>query len=179
MAAAIVTTPMTDLFRVALRQSFEDLDIPDRGAASYLADLLARFAVIAALHPRGVAGARLESVADRLGEIQRVWQPESPYFAPEREVELRRDLADWTLFMSGFFWEHARGAAVSRHWVRQGKRAYRFLAAYHRAHGRPAARLFRCLARRFEIYAAVLSYMRDVHLGARFAPRRERVVGRS
>jgi len=174
----IEATPIKTLFGDALRASFADLDISDRGTLDYLADLLARFAITGELYPLGVTGERLETVGDRLREIQRSWRLESRHFEPERELAIRRGIGDSTLFLAGFFWESVKSASVTRHFVREGKRAYRFLAEYHRAHGRAQARIFATLAARFETNAAVLSYMRDVHLGAEFAPWPHKVFAR-
>jgi len=178
MDAPIEITPVKTLFSKVLRDSFEDLDIPAKGAADYLADLLARFATTDEMLPAGDAGQRLESLGERNAEIQRVWTIDAAQFDPAREVELRRNIADYTLFMSGFFWESVKSRSVTRHYVREGKRGYRFVAEYHRAHGQPEARLFQTLSGRFETYAAVISYMRDVHLGAEFAPWPHRVFAR-
>jgi hypothetical protein len=161
--------PLKDFFAEALRVSFMDLDIPDRGALPYLADLLTRYADSAAVRPETRDGGRLESMGDRLAAIQRSWDLSGAEFHPGREPELQRGIGDYTLFMSGFFWEHVRGSSMARHYVRQGKRAYRFLGAYHRARSERDAVVYATLAGRFETFAAVLSYMRDVHLGAEFA----------
>lgn len=170
MDAAIEIIPVKALFSEALRESFDDLDIPDKGATDYLANLLARFGATAELLPAGAAGERLESIADRVAEIQRSWSVDAGQFDPAREIQIRRGLADYTLFMSGFFWESVKDRSVTRHYVREGKRAYRFVAEYHRAHGHPEAQLYQTLATRFATYAAVVSYMRDIHLGGEFAP---------
>lgn len=169
MDAAIVTTPVKELFGQTLRASFEDLDLADDGAVEYLSDLLARFALTEELHPLDVVGDRLVSIADRWREIQRSWQADGRHFEPERELTIQRGIGDSTLFMTGFFWERVKSHSLTRFNVRQGKRAYRFLAEYHRAHGAREAAVFLTLAVRFETFAAVLSYMRDVYLGAEFA----------
>jgi hypothetical protein len=153
-----------------LRQCFEDLDIPDDGVADYLADLLARFTLETVVHPAGVAGDRLVSLGDRVREIQRAWTEHDAHFDPSREVAVRRDIGDYALFMHGFFWEHVRDMSARRHYLREGRRAYRFLSAYHRACGHGEAAVYAALAARFDTYAAVVSYMRDVHLGADYAP---------
>ena len=170
MNAAIEIIPVKAVFTEALRESFDDLDIPDTGATSYLAELLVRFAATTEMVPIGMTGERLQSVADRIAEIQRSWSSEIGPFDPVREIQIRRALADYTLFMSGFFWESVKAQSITRHYVREGKRAYRFVAEYHRANGQPEAALYQMLGIRFETYAAVISYMRDVHLGAEFAP---------
>lgn len=166
----MVDTTVQTFFSTSLQQCFEDLDIPDDGVAAYLADLLARFTLEAIMHPAGAAGDRVVSLIDRLREIQRAWLVGDPHFDPTREVSLRRGIGDYALFMHGFFWEHVRDMSARRHFLREGRRAYRFLAEYHRAAGRPEAAVYAALAGRFDTYAAVVSYMRDVHLGADYAP---------
>jgi hypothetical protein len=163
-----------DFFAATVRQCFDDLDLPDDGVADYLTGLLERFIRADAMHPAGATGARLVSLADRLAEVQRAWTLDGPHFDPLREVEIRRDLADYALVMYGFFWEHVRDRSAQRHHARQGCRSYRFVAEYHRARGEQQARVYAALAARFDTYAALLSYLRDVHLGADFAasPRR-------
>jgi hypothetical protein len=176
---AIETMPLKTLFEESLKVSFADLDIADRGTTEYLADLLVRFTATGDLWPLGVSGVRLQSLADRVAEIQRAWHLDGGHFDPRREVDLRRGIGDYTLFMTGFLWERVKGESVTRCFVREGKRAYRFVAQYHRAQGRPEAMRFATLASRFETCAAVLSYMRDVHLGVEFAPWPHRIFSRS
>ncbi|MGH7389796.1 MAG: hypothetical protein ACREM3_10105 [Candidatus Rokuibacteriota bacterium] len=175
---SIETTSVKALFDHALKASFGDLEISDRGTTDHLADLLVRFAAAGDLWPLGVTGSRLQSLADRVLEIQRSWQLDGRHFDPQREVALRQGIGDYTLFMTGFFWERVKAESVTRHYVREGKRAYRFVAACHRGQGRPEAVRFATLAARFETCAAVLSYMRDVHLGAEFAPWPHRIFAR-
>ena len=133
------------LFGEALRASFDDLAIADHGSTDYLAGLLTQFATTADLYPLAVTGARLESLADRLAEIQRSWRLDGRHFEPARELEIRQGIGDFTLFMCGFFWERVKSHSVSRSYVREGKRAYHFLAEYHRAQGRPEAQTFQAL----------------------------------
>ncbi len=179
METRLDANSVKDLFAEALRASFEDLDIPDRGVLDYLADLLARYSRASELTPLDRTGQPMVTLGDRVREIRRAWDPDGGGFDPGREVEIRRGMADYTLFMSGFFWERVRDASMSRHYAREGRRAYRFVGEYHRARReeRAAAVAF-TLATRFETCAAVLSYMRDVHLGAEFAPWPHRVFAR-
>ena len=88
-------------FDGALKASFRDLALHDEGVATYLADLLTRFARTEQLFPRGITGQRLECVVDLLLEAQALWQ--DPSFVPEREVTVRRHIGDYTLFMLGVF----------------------------------------------------------------------------
>ena len=170
MEGLIVPTGIKELFSWTVRLTCEELGLPDDSVSDYLADLLTRFACTDELWPRNANGAPMHGLVDRLAEIQRAWEFDTPHFNPERELELRRGIGDYTLFLSGFFWESVCARSAARHYVRQGRRAYRFVAEHHRALGQPEAQIFRALALRFETYAAALSYLRDVHLGAEFAP---------
>lgn len=151
-------------FQRVVRRSFGDLTIRDEVAADYLADLLTRFARTENLYPVSRAtGERLETVAELLLEIQRVWDLESRHFNPAEERELRRQIGDYTLFMTGLFRERIEGLSCTTYYIREGKRAYRFVSEHDRAGARPHAGLFRALADRFEGFAGALSYMRKVY----------------
>jgi len=153
-------------FERAIHATFHDLVLHDDPAASYLADLLTRFARTEILYPRSPSGERLETVVDLLLEAQAVWQ-DSPYFQPEREIAVRRHIGDYTLFMTGLFPERVQQTASTGYYVAQGKRAYRYVSEHDRASSRPSARgggpLYRRLADRFEHYVGALDYARHVH----------------
>jgi hypothetical protein len=152
-------------FDGALQASFRDLALRDEGVATYLADLLTRFARTEQLFPRGITGQRLECVVDLLLEAQAVWQ--DPSFVPEREVTVRRHIGDYTLFMLGVFRERVEQLASTGYYVTQGQRAYRFVSEHDRASAQPVRTaggpLFGRLADRFEGYARALDYARRVH----------------
>lgn len=163
-------TPLKRFFDRTVRRSFGDLEIHDDKAAGYLSDLLTRFARAENLYPLSVTGTRLESVSEHLLEIQRVWEFDTPHFNPVRERELRRQIGDYTLFMTGLFREHVEGMSVTGYYVREGKRAYRFVSEHDRASTRPEARLFWTLADRFEGFAGALTYMRKAYFRPELAP---------
>ena len=153
-------------FDRAVRASFHDLALQDDAAATYLADLLTRFARTENLYPRGVALPRLSTVVDMLLEIQAAWHDpdDATHFRPEHEVAVRRHIGDYTLFMTGVFRERVESMASTRYYVTQGKRAYHFVSEHARssvAGGDTPP--FRQLADRFEAYAGVLDYARRVH----------------
>lgn len=150
-------------FDRAVRASFHDLALQDEPAASYLADLLTRFARAENLYPHGVALPRLETVVDMLLEIQAVWQQETAWFRPEHEVSVRRHIGDYTLFMTGVFRERVERVASTRYYISQGKRAYHFVSEHARAGGESRPAPYRRLAERFECYAGALDYARRVH----------------
>jgi hypothetical protein len=150
-------------FDRAIRASFRDLALDGDPACPYLADLLVRFARAENLHPHALVLPRLESVVDMMLEIQAVWQIETPDFRPEHEVNVRRHIGDYTLFMTGVFPERVQREATTSFYIAQGKRAYRFVAEHARAAGPGGAPPFGRLAERFEGYAGALDYARRVH----------------
>ena len=154
-------------FERVTQRSFRDLAVDDPPAVGYLADLLTRFARSEALYVlRDVPPRRLDSVVGALLTIQRVWDWRSPDFHPESERALRRQIGDYTLFMTGVFREHVERLAVAGYYQDEGRRAYRFVSETARTGGGAEAPLFRRLSDRFEHYAGVLSYARKVYMRA-------------
>lgn len=150
-------------FDRAVRASFCDLAIQDEPAATYLADLLTRFARTEQLYPRGVSVPKLETVVDMLLEVQAAWNLDTPGFRPEHEVSVRRHIGDYTLFMTGVFRERVERVTGAPYYVAQGKRAYHFVSEHARAGRRGDAPPFGRLAERFEHFAGALDYARRVH----------------
>jgi hypothetical protein len=151
-------------FDRVIRASFHDLALDGDPAAPYLADLLTRFARTEHLHPRALTLPRLETVVDMMLEIQAVWAIDTPDFRPEHEINVRRHIGDYTLFMTGIFPERVeREAGTTTFYIAQGKRAYRFVSEHARASSVAAPPPYRRLAERFENYAGALDYARRVH----------------
>lgn len=154
---------LRNFFNRAIRASFHDLALQDDPAATYLADLLTRFARTEHLYPHGAALPRLETVVDMLLEIQTAWQEDSAHFQPEYELTVRQHIGDYTLFMTGVFPERVERLSSTSYYICQGKRAYRFVSEHARARSTSGAPPFRRLAERFESYAGALDYARRVH----------------
>ena len=125
--------------------------------------MLARFARTENLYPRGTVMPRLETVVDMLLEIQHVWQDDAPDFRPEHEVQVRRHIGDYTLFMTGLFPERVQRTASMSYYVSEGKRAYLFVSEHERAGGRRTRAPYRRLAERFEGYMRALDYARRAY----------------
>ena len=124
-------------FESVTRQAFGDLAIDDAPALRYLTELLTRFVRTEALRTlRELPGRRLDTVADSLLAIQHVWDWQAPGFNPGTERVLRRQIGDYTLFMTGIFRDHVDGLAVTGYYEHEGRRAYRFVAEAARAGGR-------------------------------------------
>jgi len=154
---------LRNFFERAIRASFRDLTLQDEPAATYLADLLTRFARTEQLYPPGVSLPRLETVVDMLLEVQVAWDHDGGHFQPEYELTVRRHIGDYTLFMTGVFRERVERMAGTGFYIAQGKRAYRFVSEHARARASAPAPPFRRLAERFESFAGALDYARRVH----------------
>ncbi len=153
-------------FEHVTRQSFRDLALDDPAVVRYLTDLLTRFARSEALYAVHEAAARrLTTVTESLLAIERVWDLEAPTFNPGEEVTLRRQVGDYTLFMTGIFREHVERLAVVDYYEREGRRAYHFVSETARARGQADAPVFRRLSARFPYWAGALQYARKVYFG--------------
>ena len=158
-------------FESVTRQAFGDLAIDDAPALRYLTELLTRFVRIDALRTiRELPGERLDTVTESLRAIQHVWQADSPGFDPGTERVLRRQIGDYTLFMTGVFRDHVERLAVTGYYEHEGRRAYRFVAEVARARAEAEAPLYRRLSERFEMYAGALTYARKVYFRADAVP---------
>ena len=116
------------------------------------------------------SGRRLDTVADSLLAIQHVWDWEAPGFNPGTERVLRRQIGDYTLFMTGIFRDYVDTLAVTGYYEHEGRRAYRFVAEVARAGAEADASLYRRLSDRFEMYAGALTYTRKVYFRANAVP---------
>ena len=125
--------------------------------------MLTRFARTENLFPRGTVMPRLETVVDMLLEIQHVWRDDTPDFRPEHEVNVRRHIGDYTLFMTGLFPERVHRTASMSYYVTEGKRAYRFVSEHDRTRGGGERAPYRRLADRFEAYMRALDYARRAY----------------
>lgn len=142
----------------AIERSADELGLPrDEAVVRYLGDLVARLAVR--------DDVRVEEIAERLDAIRTAWRP-GDAFDPAREIDLRRQIGDLALYITGFVWERLHARAAQRRYIRLGRRAYRFVAEHHRAAGHPDAPLFRALAGRFLRYTVLLMYLREVYVDA-------------
>ena len=63
-------------------------------------------------------------------EAQQVWGGHDAGFRPEHEVNVRRHIGDYTLFMTGIFPERVQHEATTGFYIAQGKRAYRFVSEH-------------------------------------------------
>jgi hypothetical protein len=67
------------------------------------------------------------------------------------------------MFMTGVFREHVERLSATDYYLREGRRAYRFVSETARADESKDAPLYRRLSERFEHYAGALTYARKVY----------------
>lgn len=178
------------LFRTVTERSFlERLGWPDWAVVGYLSDLLADCVHADHLYPtHGPTGGRLVELADMLQEAERRLGCESP----ERELDVQRQIGDYTLLMTGFFPEGVRRLRTVLNarpdalidYVRVGKRAYRIVAERAQESERDqtarqsAVQLFRRLSSQFELCVLGLGYVKEelAHLQTSQDPRLRRLL---
>ncbi len=151
-------------FARLVRPSFAALGLDTGPVADYVTDLLARFARTEQLYRvRDGQGRPLETVADMLLELARLWGPGRDY-QYDREIDLRRHCGDFALFMSGLFRARVERDALLGYYLAEGQRSYRTVADRLGMVYASGAALFRDLAHDFEHVSGALDYMRKVHM---------------
>lgn len=135
------------------------LGIVDPPLVDYLAELLARFVRTESIYRlRGIAGNRLEEVAQMLAE------------ADERQGDARREvhrhIGDFALFWAGVYPEalrKLRGPARLDHFVdycQRGKRSYLIASSLSSGEQEPQGQVLERLSREFELCVYGLSEVR-------------------
>ncbi|MCW5977242.1 MAG: hypothetical protein KIT09_04155 [Bryobacteraceae bacterium] len=148
--------PLRRLFAgLVERRLFQDAQLSDTQAVTYIAELLAEFTHVRKLYRiRNARGQRLQDVGEMLIESNPLLEGRS--FDYERAV--RKHIGDYTLFLSGLFPEYVaslprRGLRLDAlvDYVKAGKESYRIVAAFDQFEYRFEAPLFRRLSDSFEL----------------------------
>lgn len=142
-------------FHRHIQHGFRRTGLAEPGMVDYVSDILTRFAHTAALYPLTDQNDRpLDSVVQFLTEQQAAQNQN-----PAREALLVRHLAEYTLFMSGFFRERLRARGQLAYYVDHGRSAFGQSADFERNAG--CARVLWQLHRDFPRVAAALSDIRE------------------
>ncbi|GAB4245932.1 MAG: hypothetical protein Kow00109_21980 [Acidobacteriota bacterium] len=142
-------------------KSFDDLGSSGIHLADYLVEVLVRFARTENLFPWGaLSQKRLAYLVDYL--LEAVAQEESAG-GLRQEKNLRRQIGDFSLFMSGVFRDYVRHRGILDFYFREGSLSYRRAAELQRRLFEPGAARFDELAERFEELSGVLDYMSRVY----------------
>lgn len=144
-----------------LYKSFDDLGTSGIHLADYLVEVLVRFARTENLFPWGaLSQQRLAYLVDYL--VEAVAQQESAS-GIRQEKNLRRQIGDFSLFMSGVFRDYVKHRGILDFYFREGSHSYRRTAELQRRLYEPGAARFEELAERFEELSGVLDYMSRVY----------------
>ena len=152
--------PLQRYFSGLTEQTFQaQLGVADPPLVDYLAELLARFVRMDAIHNvRNLAGRRLLEVAQMLSEAeQRVG---------EARREVHRHIGDFALFWTGVYPEalrRARGPLKLDHFVdycEQGKRSYYIASTYRDDENADQCAVLERLSEQFELCAYGLREVR-------------------
>ena len=161
-----VTAPegLRRFFAGMVQPSFATLGLGAGETADYVVDIMARFARTDQLYRvRDSRGRPLESVTDLLTELMEQWPGSQPYHLG-REVELRRHVGDYALFMSGVFRAHVEHGGYLDHYLEQGGENYRAVGDRMQMMGVRQAAMFTGLGREFEVVSGALDYISKVYM---------------
>lgn len=143
-------------FHRHIQHGFREAGLAEPGTVDYVADVLTRFAHTSALYAlKDEEGRDLVAVTQFLTEQQA---------APDRAREMLvvRQLAEYTLFMAGFFRERLRARGQWSYYVDHGRSAFGQSANF--AHTGSQARVFWRLQREFPRVALALDAIRTRQL---------------
>ncbi len=138
------------------RHFFEDVHLEEPSVARYVTDLLVDFARIDSVYRlRNAFGRRLEDV----GEMLLASNPLLEAASFDRERAVRKQVGDYTLFMTGLFPESVARARRRQpppleafiDFVRAGKESYAIVSSFDQFEYRNEAPLFRRLSDNFEL----------------------------
>lgn len=138
------------------RRTCAELQVGDATISAYLAEVLTEFSRSDRLYRLAdPGGRRLTSVVEMLGL--------GPSKAgAEGERDFYRYVGDFALFMSGLFRAFVERGGYLGYYFEEGARAYARVAAIEEGRVRGEGPLYAELARRFELYAGALDYLRKV-----------------
>ncbi|MFQ5663998.1 MAG: hypothetical protein ACE5HL_09215 [Terriglobia bacterium] len=150
--------PLRRLFaELVERHFFDDVRVQDPRVASYVSALLTDFTHVDSLYRiRSLRGQPL----DDLGEMLLESDPLGPEGSFDRERAVRKQIGDYTLFMTGMFPESVavrrRRRAFPRldallDYVQAGKESYAIVSSFNQFEYRGEAPLFRQLSESFEL----------------------------
>ncbi|MBW2039660.1 MAG: hypothetical protein JRI46_08705 [Deltaproteobacteria bacterium] len=136
------------------------MNIKDKRVTDYISSLLTNFARTENLYRiRDQRGRRLETVVEMLLEAHEVAHTGSGLL---REREIRRQVGDYVLFMTGMFKEYTNRLSITSYYLQEGARAYWLVSELDQALYHPEAIIFRELSNRFEFYVGGLNYLRTL-----------------
>lgn len=147
-----------------LTNAFTDIQLFDRSIVLYIADILSRFARSENLHDiRRLPHSKLETVVNMLLEAEVRNNPSEPEFDPFTERDIRKHIADYTLFMTGIFREYIQNIGILDMYLFKGSESYRKVYEFDSALAQRQAPIFSLLHKKFDEYSGGINYMKKVY----------------
>ncbi len=159
---------LVQFFRHWLTAAFTDIQIFHRETVQYIAETLSRFTRTEKMHYiKRRPELNLKSVVDMLLEAECSSVPSEPEFDPFGERDIRKNVADYTLFMTGIFREHVEFLGIMDFYLQEGSKSYRQVYEFDKNLCQPQAGVFQQLHYKFEEYSGGINYMKKVYFDAK------------
>ncbi len=149
-----MTPTLYQFFHRHIQHGFRHAGLGEPETVAYVSDLLVRFARTDALYPLNDHEQRPLATLVQFLALQRAAQDEDR----AREMIIVRHLAEYTLFMSGFFRERLRSRGQLSYYADHGRSAFGQTADLERNTGR--ARVYWRLQQDFARVAETLDHIR-------------------
>ncbi|HEX3409677.1 MAG TPA: hypothetical protein VHS07_05320 [Candidatus Binataceae bacterium] len=150
-------------FLTVVRRSFDQLGLGDQQITNYVASVLAEFSRSDRwLALRGAEGRNLTTVVEDL--VSQLGPGEQARVNGERA--LRKQVGDYTLFMSGLFRRFVERGGYLNYYLEEGARSYQAVSVLDVSLYNPGFLMFEELSKGFENYSGALDFMRKCY----FAP---------
>ncbi len=159
---------LTKFFTRWLTEAFSDVQIFDRNAVLYIAEILGHFANSEMLNKiQNLPQLKSNTIVEMLIQAKDKSQPSGPGFDPFGERNIRKHVADYTLFMTGIFREYIEKIGILDFYFYEGRNSYKQVYEFDKSISKPQADIFEQLHTNFEQYSSGINYMKKVYLDAK------------
>lgn len=159
---------LNNFFTRWLTAAFSDIQIFERNSVLYIAEILSRFANSDMLHRiQKLPHLKSNTVVEMLIQAEDRSRPSEPGFDPFGERNIRKNVADYTLFMTGIFREHIEKHGILDFYFCEGRNSYKHVYEFDRNLAQPQAAIFDQLHTNFEQYSSGINYMKKVYFDAK------------
>lgn len=159
---------LSKFFTRWLTAAFSDVQIFERSAVLYIAEILSHFANSEKLHKiQNMPQLKPNSVVEMLLQAEERSLPSESGFDPFGERNIRKHVADYTLFMTGIFREHIEGNGFLDFYLHEGRSSYKQVYEFDKSLSQPQAAIFDQLHTNFEEYSGGINYMKKVYFDSK------------
>jgi len=159
---------LTRFFTRWLTEAFSDVQIFDRNAVLYIAEILGHFANSEMLHKiQNLPHLKSNTIVEMLIQARGKNQPSEPGFDPFGERNIRKHVADYALFMTGICREYIEKSGILDFYFYEGRNSYKQVFEFDKSISQPQAGIFEKLHTNFEQYSSGINYMKKVYFDAK------------